>query len=52
MGCSQDKNLLVKFSAFKGPFEDGSCDRLEGLKVDKSRFSGPCAASVDGPMNY
>jgi hypothetical protein len=38
----------------QGPFGDfqGNCDKLEGLEVDKSRFSRPCVASVDGPMNY
>jgi hypothetical protein len=54
LGCSIDKNLLVKFGTFKGPLGDflGNCVKLEGLKVDKSRLGRPRVASVDGSINY
>jgi hypothetical protein len=53
-GMFQGQDSASKPQLFQGLFGDflGSCNRLQGLKADKSRFRGPCVASVDGPINY
>jgi hypothetical protein len=47
-GYSTVKNFVVKFSTYK---VHGHCDKLEVLKVDKSRFVVPYVASVTDPRN-
>jgi hypothetical protein len=53
-GMFHRQESASKIQHVQGPFGNfqGNCDKLEGLKVDKSRFSRTCVASVDGPMNY
>jgi hypothetical protein len=48
------QEFASKIQRVQGPLWDfhGNCDRFEGLKVYKSRFSVPYVASVVGPMNY
>jgi hypothetical protein len=41
-----------KIQHVQGPFGyfQGNCDKLEGMKVYKSKFSRPCVASLEGPI--
>jgi hypothetical protein len=53
-GMFLSQESASKIQRVQGPLWNfhGNCDRLEGLKVDKSRFSVPYVASLVGPMNY